>query len=78
MTCCGSQRGTIAASLGGTPGDTHAAAATVAIRYLGTPEVTVRGTATGQHYRFSPEASVQKVSLRDSELLLRSRLFRRA
>jgi hypothetical protein len=77
MTCCGSQRGAIAANFGGTPDGMHAAAATVAIRYFGTPEVTVRGAATGQHYRFSPEAPVQKVSLRDSELLLRSRLFKR-
>lgn len=50
----------------------------VAISYVGQNSLTVKGTYTGRHYRFSPADRVQNVDPRDGRVLLRTRYFRRA
>jgi hypothetical protein len=48
----------------------------VAIRYLRTTDIAVRGPATGRRYVFSGGSPVQVVDTRDAAALLRSGLFR--
>ncbi len=50
----------------------------VALRYLESSPILVRGPATGRQYRFSRAEPVQAVDPRDAEPLARTRFFRRA
>lgn len=50
----------------------------VAIQYLETSPIAVRGTATGRTYKFSAVQPVQLVESRDASALLSSRFFKRA
>jgi hypothetical protein len=50
----------------------------VALRYLESSPILVRGMATGRQYRFSGTEPLQAVDARDAEVLLRSRFFRRS
>ena len=49
----------------------------LAIRYLDSTPVRVRGLVTGVAYEFSPAQPVQPVDARDAAALLNTRLFRR-
>jgi hypothetical protein len=90
MTCCG-QRPTIppgapatpataikvtASGYGAPTGRPGPGAQTVAIRYLRTSPIVVRGVITGRRYAFSGGSPVQAVDARDAPPLLRSGLFR--
>jgi hypothetical protein len=75
MNCCGRQRSFAAGS--GQAVDRVLQPAAM-IRYLGCSEIILRGNISGQRYRFSRDAPVQRVALRDCEALLRSGLFRTA
>ena len=55
------------------PAATH----TVAIRYMESSPIQVRGPATGRQYAFSRDHPIQSVEARDAEALLRTRFFRR-
>jgi len=48
----------------------------VNLRYLKNSAVSVRGSATGKSYEFSPSRPAQGVDRRDAEALLRTGLFR--
>ncbi len=78
MSCCGRQRGQFATAIAAGTGADTSSGPVAAIRYVGDAGVTIRGPATGRNYRFSTEAPVQRVAMRDTDALLRSRLFRRA
>ncbi|MGP8252065.1 MAG: hypothetical protein ACLQHF_08530 [Terracidiphilus sp.] len=54
------------------------AAAEVAIHYLESSPVAVRGAASGRMYRFSSALPVQQVESRDVSTMLSSRFFKRA
>ena len=91
MTCCG-QRPTTPPGAPATPAmaikvtasgygaatasQPGAGARTVAIRYLRTSPIVVRGLITGRRYAFSGGSPVQAVDVRDAPPLLRSGLFR--
>jgi hypothetical protein len=47
------------------------------LRYLARSPIVVRGSASGQVYRFSAQAPVQRVARVDAELLLASGHFQR-
>jgi hypothetical protein len=48
----------------------------VAIRYVGSSPLRVRGPVTGRQYEFSGSQPVHSIDTRDAALLLRTRLFR--
>jgi hypothetical protein len=48
------------------------------LRYVERNAVAVRGPASGIEYRFSADAPVRHVDVRDADALLRSGLFMRA
>lgn len=50
---------------------------TVAVRYLARPAIVVRGSATGQQYRFSAAHALQHVARADLDPLLGTGYFRR-
>ena len=50
----------------------------MAIRYVQTAPVRVRGLITGRSYEFSTSEPVQSVDARDASSLLRTQFFRRA
>jgi hypothetical protein len=56
---------------------THSVAE-VAIQYLESSPIAVRGAATGRMYKFSAALPVQQVEQRDTGALLSSRFFKRA
>jgi hypothetical protein len=56
---------------------THAAAE-VAVQYLESSPISVRGAASGRTYKFSAALPVQQVESRDAGALLSSRFFKRA
>lgn len=60
-----------------TSGPTESAHASVQLRYIESSPVLVQGPATGRQYQFSGHAPVQSVDVRDADVLLRSRFFRR-
>lgn len=45
------------------------------LKYLGQSRLELRGTTTGELYRFSTDMPVQPVDLRDAKFLLASPLF---
>lgn len=45
------------------------------VMYVGQSRLELRGTVTGQVYRFSTELPIQRVDLRDAKFLLASPLF---
>lgn len=49
----------------------------VAVRYLESSPILVRGVASGRQYEFSGAQPVQAVDASDAEALLRTRFFRR-
>lgn len=52
--------------------------ATIALRYLASSPVRLRGAVTARAYEFSAERPVQPVAAPDAVALLASRMFRRA
>ena len=50
----------------------------VAVRYLETSPISVRGMPSGSQYQFSGAHPLQAVNVRDAEILVRTRFFRRA
>jgi hypothetical protein len=87
MGCCGQKRTALASSTvrtaapPATPPARNsappAAPGLVALRYLASSRILVRGPATGQAYEFSGAQPVRAVDPRDAEVLLRTRHFRR-
>ena len=69
MPCCGQKRMEAASSLPG-PADEG-----MALRYLQSPPILVRGPSTGRHYSFSGAQPLQPVHARDVDALLRTGLF---
>jgi len=67
--CCGQKRSTLKAN---EPSQNSV----LNLRYSGQPQVYVRGSVTGNLYRFSPVQPVQPVDPRDAQILLACRLFR--
>jgi hypothetical protein len=67
--CCGQKRSELKTN--GSPQN-----AALNLRYSGQPPLYLRGSVTGNFYRFSPVQPVQPVDRRDAESLLASRLFR--
>ena len=59
-------------------GGAPAAASSVALRYLQTSPIRVRGSVTGNQYEFSAASPVSAVDVRDTEALLRARFFAKA
>jgi len=52
--------------------------APVAVRYVETSAIRVRGPVTGQYYDFSASRPIQYIDARDASSLLQSRYFRRS
>jgi hypothetical protein len=48
----------------------------IAIRYVGSSLLRVRGPVTGRQYQFSGSHAVHSVDTRDAALLLRTQFFR--
>lgn len=60
------------------PPSRGSSSSSVAVRYLETSPILVRGPVTGQAYEFSSTRPVQIVDSRDAAALLRTRFFRPA
>ncbi len=74
MACCG--RRSASETPGSATGSPAAEFPAIAVQYLGTATVTVRGPMTGRRYLFSLGAAAQPVDARDAPAILRSSLFR--
>jgi hypothetical protein len=60
------------------PGPRNLQSRTMAIQYLRSAPIVVRGSVTGRRYAFSGGNPVQAVDAHDAATLLRTSLFRRA
>ncbi len=91
--CCGKKREELikaqSAEISATPGTVAAVAPAepaaaagpqadeALLRYMLALPITVHGDRSGREYRFTQQAAIQAVDLRDADEFLRSRLFRR-
>ena len=80
MPCCGQNRNNDRASYYANPSRAPSVApmkTPIRLRHLGANSIVVRGPAKGQVYTFTSINPICAVDSRDSEALLRTRLFRR-